>query len=784
MNRQERRAQEQNPFYHFQLAEQLKTQGNLDKAVSEYQHAIRLKPNFLEAYCNLGNALKSLGQLKKAVNAYEKAIQLSPQSFELYLNLSATLQHLRDIPSALKACEKALELNPHEANAYFSLSNLLLELGDLDRALEACEHTLALDENFPKGYYNKGLVYLAKNDFQKAEQYFLKVIELEPNNFSTWMNLSDIYAVSGYYKKAEVVTQKALDINFNSHEAHYRMGMLLKKCSKNIEAVPHFRTAIHLAPGISSYWYHLHTCLIGLEFAEIDELMQQDLIRMLDLNFLDPMNLLGPIYSGLEHDKNFIKARGSIFNHLDDWAHLEHLFDKGDLDPFFSNPLFIKTMQIVVVTGQIYEQIFRCLRHLFLRYAQKGEFHKLSTAKVQSFLNALALQCFFNEYVYSYSAQEESYINRELKPLVESKLLKDQTLTSEMIALLGCYLPLHQLDHAEKLLNNKFSVDFQFLLTQQIKNPLEEAKIKTHISVLTPISEGVSQAVQNQYEENPYPRWMGCAINPENTSPINHFKGIYKGLENYPFNFSDPMQVLIAGCGTGKQSLQSNSLFRTIEMTAVDLSRTSLSYAIRKTNEMGVTNIKYTQADILKLKDVLEPKFDLIECGGVLHHLGDPMEGWQVLVDLLKPQGFMRIGLYSELARQHIVYARNYIKKNKFKDTASDIRRFRDLAFNEPTGSPLWKATVNGDFYTTSACRDLLFHVQEHRFTIPQIKKCLQKLGLEFITFDFRSNHWPDKYSEWFPEDSNRSNIDNWHVLENENPDMFIEMYQFLVYKK
>ena len=66
---------------------------------------------------------------------------------------------------------------------------------------------------------------------------------------------------------------------------------------------------------------------------------------------------------------------------------------------------------------------------------------------------------------------------------------------------------------------------------------------------------------------------------------------------------------------------------------------------------LGLTNLEYLQADILKL-DHLEQEFDIIESVGVLHHMDEPMAGWRVLVDLLKPGGLMKIGLYSELARQ------------------------------------------------------------------------------------------------------------------------------------
>tara|TARA_B100000787_G_scaffold93930_1_gene69343 strand:+ start:154 stop:381 length:228 start_codon:yes stop_codon:yes gene_type:complete len=68
----------------------------------------------------------------------------------------------------------------------------------------------------------------------------------------------------------------------------------------------------------------------------------------------------------------------------------------------------------------------------------------------------------------------------------------------------------------------------------------------------------------------------------------------------------------------------------------------------------GFKNIEYMQADILDLGN-LDKKFDIVESSGVLHHMDDPMAGWKVLTDCLKPAGLMNLGLYSELARPHIV---------------------------------------------------------------------------------------------------------------------------------
>jgi 2-polyprenyl-3-methyl-5-hydroxy-6-metoxy-1,4-benzoquinol methylase len=106
---------------------------------------------------------------------------------------------------------------------------------------------------------------------------------------------------------------------------------------------------------------------------------------------------------------------------------------------------------------------------------------------------------------------------------------------------------------------------------------------------------------------------------------------------------------------------------------AVDLSLTSLGYAMRKTRELAITNIDHAQADILKL-GTLSQTFDVIEACGVLHHLDDPFAGWRVLLELLRPGGFMYLGLYSALGRKHIVNVRSLIAERGYRSSPDHIR--------------------------------------------------------------------------------------------------------------
>ena len=189
----------------------------------------------------------------------------------------------------------------------------------------------------------------------------------------------------------------------------------------------------------------------------------------------------------------------------------------------------------------------------------------------------------------------------------------------------------------------------------------------------------------------------------------------------------------------------------------------------RKSNELRLTNIDYLQADILHLHQ-MGKEFDIIESVGVLHHMDEPMAGWRVLVNLLKPGGLMKIGLYSELARPHIVEIRKEIASLGLETSATEIRKFRQsLAEKYDVTSP--------DFFSLSTLRDLIFHVQEHRFTLPQIKNCLDDLELKFCGFDNKvaiSN-----FRELHGKETDIYDLVLWDQYEKRNPRAFAGMYQF-----
>src|SRR5260370_38550617 len=140
----------------------------------------------------------------------------------------------------------------------------------------------------------------------------------------------------------------------------------------------------------------------------------------------------------------------------------------------------------------------------------------------------------------------------------------------------------------------------------------------------------------------------------------------------------------------------------------------------------------------------------------------------------------MKVGPSSELARAHIKAARGFIAERGYRAVPDDIRRCRQELLGLEDGAPQKQVTRAEDFFTTSECRDLLFHVQEHRLTLPRIGAFLAQNNLTFLGFDM-SAAARAKYRARFPEDAMMSDLALWQIFENENPGTFIGMYQFWV---
>jgi tetratricopeptide (TPR) repeat protein/2-polyprenyl-3-methyl-5-hydroxy-6-metoxy-1,4-benzoquinol methylase len=675
------------------------------------------------------------------------------------------------LPEAERLYQEILQGEPDQPDVLHMLGLVSYQLGKSDIAIDLIKKAIALKPDYVEAYYNLGNVFKDWGRLEDAVGCYQKATTLKPDLAKAHYNHGNALRALGQIENAVVSYNKALAIKPDFAETHNNLGGALLELGRFDEAFKCCRRAISLNPQNDLFWIGLAASLENLSFTSVDDEIWQILLRLLERTAVRPSFLVQPVLTALRHHPHFLQIfEQTVFGNrkLD--------IDYGGMAAQLSEiPLFLQILGLSPINDLKVELMLTVLRHAMLAETIVGE----AAEKGLPFSAALALQCFTNEYVYPETDEEKEWLERlqtQIATLLETKC----DVPPSLVVALGSYRPLYRFPWAQKLGDLEWDSIVKEVIERQILEPLEEQTLGPKILRLTPVQDTVSQSVREQYEENPFPRWVKTDVSDTGKLMGAVLRGAPLSLDVGEYAFPEAPEILIAGCGTGRHSLETASRYLNARVLAVDLSLSSLCYASRKTKEFGLSNIEYAQADILELGS-LGRRFDLIESIGVLHHLGDPLAGWQVLVDLLKPGGFMKIGLYSEVARQDIVRGRSFIAEMGYAASIDDVRQCRqDIIAMAEDGNQMMSKTCNaGDFYSLSNCRDLLFHVQEHRFTLPQIREALTALNLQFLGFEIREQATLRKFSASFSKKQALASLSQWHKFERKNPDTFRGMYQF-----
>ena len=285
----------------------------------------------------------------------------------------------------------------------------------------------------------------------------------------------------------------------------------------------------------------------------------------------------------------------------------------------------------------------------------------------------------------------------------------------------------------------------------------------------------VTQAVTAQYEGWPYPVWTRITLAKPRRFPDMVRKMDPRAAEDLPVDAN----ILIAGCGTGRQAAMVASEYPDATVTAIDVSEASLAYGRRQCAELGVDGVQFRK---LNLYDVVQlgQRFEAIYCSGVLHHLPDPERGLGALADVLRPGGIMSINVYSRIARLIVAGARTFIRDLAQQPVSDDLLREVRRRFLERPEHPLAAQIIYvQDFVTLAGTYDLLLHPHEDPFDIPRIERALKRFGLYLLSFQLPTPWATARYDAMFPADPKHRDINSWRTFEKREPWLFSGMYKF-----
>jgi len=702
-----------------------------------------------------------------------------PRRIEELLQKATAVHHSGDPRKALHMYEDILTVRPDHPDVLNLGGVAAHQLGDNERALRWLQAAANFQHDNPDVHYNLGLVLKDLDRLEDALAAWRHAVLLKPDHASAHSSVGNVLQLSGRDEEAENAYRRAIESNPRHANAHNNLGAVCQRLGKLEEALAAFRMATRLVPGNVFYWQDLAACLVQGAEVGPDWQLRTDLEDCLAHDGIDPVPL-GKIVTRVLRRQPEI---GRLLNSVEARPLESEHWTRGAIQTL-DDPLLTRLLEKTPVEDVEIEGLLVAVRRALLSHAIHDRLTAVIDQEKFAFLCALARQCFLNEYVFFESEHEAAQV-AELQARIRARSATTERLDPAWIALLATYRPLHAVDFSPLLDRNDPGIVHPLLekvVVQQVKEPLEERAIRNRIPQITRITDGISRAVRAQYEENPYPRWVGVGtLEPRSTAGV--MTAMFPHLKRREIAWPESPEVLVAGCGSGKHPIVTAQRFAGARVLAVDLSLSSLAYGIRRASEMGVANIQFAHGDLMAMGD-LDRRFDIVECGGTLHHLEDPFEGWRILVGLLRADGLMAIGLYSELARRRVVAARAFIADHGYPSSPEGIRQCRKDLIALPDHSIAKQAIRFSDFFTISECRDLIFHVNEHQSNLLQIADSIDKLGLEFLGFLFNDESILRRYRDRFPEDPSATSLERWHRFELDNPDTFVSMYQFWVHKR
>lgn len=714
------------------------------------------------------------GDLILAKNIYSELLESNPSDYQICYFLGMTYWLLDDLEQARQHIEDAIEKGSREDTVFFNYGLLLHELRLPEEAVTAYSKALSENPLLEDANNNLGIVLNELGEADKAAIAFENELKNYPDNVVAMNNLANLLKAKKDYEQAEKLLRKAVSLQPDFPDAHNNLGNLHWIQGASLEALQSYKTAMELSP--QQLLYRQEFANAVSKTTALDEEFKTIIEKSFDVQGLDYQSL-SLVASGYVLDDSRLNLLREAVENKDGDLLRKRLADKS-IRELFLTPLCNGLLRKTVVINAVMERILTAIRGIYLQALVDGDEAFLATQ--QESLALFADQSFNNEYVFYISEEEHCLLDDVILNLENSKETAEFNLSNHAIdfLIIASYMPLYKLPMAEQIvaLKDEFPEVLKNIINVQIFEVQEEARLKDNFKKITDIEES-SLDVMAINEEAPYPRWLSLNKESVYSTYAMYFTKTFSDRD-LPFKTDEKLKILVAGCGTGKHAIQVTQQFTGSDVYALDLSRSSLAYASRMSTKLDIKNIQYAQADILRLNEYDE-KFHHIDCFGVLHHLQDPEEGLSNLVSNLLPNGTMRLGFYSHIARRFTKNLRRFLSQQGYPENDEGLRQARQDIFAKAADSDFAVVTQYRDFYTMSECRYLLYGAQDNNLTIAQIRKMLNRFNLAFLGFIFSDNQVPAHYSERFPEDPNMRNLENWEIFEEENPDTFIECYDF-----
>lgn len=194
------------------------------KAIDYFRQAIKLKPDFAEAYFNLGNLLLGQGNLDEAEESFGRATDLRPDDARYQFSRGIAHYMMGRLQEALVDFDRAIRINPGYANAYSNRGTILNRLGDYSGALEAYNRAIQLSRSDADLFFNRANVLKNLGRTEQALADYASAVNANPDHAEALAGYGSLLLSIGHYGEALARLDQAYRLK---PEIPYLVGQLV-----------------------------------------------------------------------------------------------------------------------------------------------------------------------------------------------------------------------------------------------------------------------------------------------------------------------------------------------------------------------------------------------------------------------------------------------------------------------------------------------------------------------------------------------------------------------------